>query len=130
MNGSLARWFGAAANYARTARGFRDFLDTPRPADCMGVVRGQLENRESAFLDTLRQVVFEDPEHPYGRMFQLAQCSAEDLASLVQRAGLEAALEELRAAGVYLTQDEFKGNVPIVRQGHEIPASPQSFRNP
>jgi hypothetical protein len=96
----------------------------------MGVVRGQLENRESAFLDTLRQVVFEDPEHPYGRMFQLAQCSAEDLASLVQRAGLEAALEELRAAGVYLTQDEFKGNVPIVRQGHEIPASPQSFRNP
>ncbi len=127
---SLARWFGAAANYVQTARGFRGFFDTPTPADCLGVVRSQLDNRESAFLDTLRRVVLENPTHPYRQMLQLAQCSEEDVASVVQRAGLETALEQLRAAGVYLTQDEFKGNVPIVRQGRAIPASPQSFRNP
>ena len=130
MNGSLARWFGAAANFAQTARGFRDFLDTPTPADGLGVVRSQLDNRESSFLDTVRQVVFENPAHPYHQMFQLAQCSHKDLACVVRRAGLETALEQLRAAGVYLTQDEFKGSVPIVRQGREIPAPAPSFRNP
>jgi len=130
MTGSLARWFGAGANYAQTARGFRDFLDTPPPADCLSLVRRQLDNRECAFIDTLRQVAFGDSAHPYRQMFQLAHCSHEDLAAVVERAGLETALEQLRAAGVYLTQDEFKGTAPIVRQGREIPASPQSFRNP
>ena len=63
-------------------------------------------------------------------MFHLAQCSHQDLADLIKRDGLEAALGQLRAAGVSLSQDEFKGTTPIVRQGREIPASPESFRNP
>ena len=94
------------------------------------MVRRQLEKREPAFLDTLRRVVFDNPSHPYRAMFQLAQLLPPDVANLVQREGLEAALHAIRAAGVYLSQDEFKGNTPIVREGREIPASSASFRNP
>jgi hypothetical protein len=130
MGGSLSRWFGAVANFAQTARGIRDFVRIPPPADCIGLVRGQLENRESLFLDTLRRVVFDDASHPYREMFQLARCSHQDLADLVHRNGLEAALRQVRTAGVYLSQDEFKGHTPIVRGGREIPVFSGSFRNP
>ena len=63
-------------------------------------------------------------------MFVLAQCSHEDVANLVRRVGLETALEQLRSAGIWLSQDEFKGHIPIVRQGREIAASSRSFHNP
>jgi hypothetical protein len=89
-----------------------------------------LQNRDAAFLDTLRRVVFDNPAHPYREMFRLAKCSHEDVAKLVQSDSLEAALIQIRAAGVYLSHDEFKGNAPIVRDGREIHASTNSFRNP
>ena len=130
MSGSLARSFGAARNYVQTIKGFRDFVRTPPVPDAIGLVRRQLENRESAFLEVLRRVVFDNPSHPYCQMFERAKCSFEDVRSVVQRDGLEAALQQVRAAGVYLSQDEFKGKIPIVREGHEIAASSESFRNP
>jgi hypothetical protein len=130
MDGNLSRWFGAAANFAQTARGIRDFARTPPAEDHLGVIRRQLANRESAFLETLRRVVFDNPGNPYRQMFDLARCSHEDFASLVKRDGLEAALQRVRAAGVYLSYDEFKGHSPLVREGREIPASAGSFRNP
>lgn len=125
----MSRWFGAASNYVQTAKGVRDFVRTPPPEDCIGLVRQQLRNRENVFLETLRRVVF-DRAHPYRHMFDLAQCSYQDVASLIKRDGLEAALHQVRAAGVYLSHDEFKGMTPIVRGGQEIPASSKSFRNP
>ncbi|HTR34298.1 MAG TPA: hypothetical protein VMH80_00250 [Bryobacteraceae bacterium] len=130
MGPGRRNWGEAAAAYARTVRGVRAFLGSPPPADPEKLVRSQLENRESAFLNTLKEVVFANPEHPYHRMFQLAGCTQEDLARLVKRAGLESALEQVRAAGVYLSQDEFKGEARIVRGGREIPASFGSFANP
>jgi hypothetical protein len=130
MSASLSRWFAAGRNYVQTAKGVRDFVRTPASADCIGTVKRQLENRESGFLDTFRRVVFDDPSHPYRQMFDLAKCSYEDLARIVNRDGLEAALHQVRAAGVYLSHDEFKANTPIVREGHEIASSPKSFQNP
>lgn len=43
--------------------------------------------------------------------------------------GVDAALEQLRDAGVYLTFEEFRGRVPIVRNGLEIPVRPGAFDN-
>jgi hypothetical protein len=93
------------------------------------LVRRQIEVREPVFLDILQRVVFADPANPYRQMFDLAKCSFEDFAALVRRQGLETALQEVRAAGVYLSQDEFKGNTPVIRAGREIPTSSTSFRN-
>jgi hypothetical protein len=93
-------------------------------------VRDQLDNRDATFLDTLQRAVFQQTSHPYRQMFHAAQCLLEDVANGLRRDGLEATLQQIRAAGVYLTHDEFKGSTPIVRGGREIPATTKSFQNP
>ena len=82
------------------------------------------------FLTALRRVAVDGPANPYREMLALSGSSYPDVEECVRRQGLEAALHELRSAGVYLTQDEFKGKTPIVRAGREIPSSPGSFQNP
>jgi len=111
-------------------RGAREILWTPSSGDPAAIVREQLRRREATFLETARRVVFAGPAHPYHEMFRLAGCGWEDLAALVGRDGLEPALEKLRAQGVYLSHDEFKGKRPIVRSGRSIEAGPARFRNP
>src|SRR5262245_39976673 len=44
--------------------------------------------------------------------------------------GLEGTLEDLRGAGVYTTLDEFKGRVPLDRNGASRPLSDGDFDNP
>lgn len=121
--------FREAGSYARTAWGLHKWLRAPLP-NYQGLIRRQLENREEIFLDTVRKVVFANPDHPYHHMFRSASCGYKDLAEAVKRDGLEAALETIRRAGVYLTHDEFKGKTPIVRSARQIPAREDSFQNP
>jgi hypothetical protein len=119
-----------AAYYFRTALGIRQYLRTPPHADAEAVIRRQIENRESIFLDLVRRTVFSKPSNPYFRMFDLAGCTFGDLARAVGRDGLEKTLAALHPQGVYLTHDEFKGKTPIVRAGREIPATTDAFLNP
>jgi hypothetical protein len=119
-----------AVHYTRMALGIAAYLHTRPLPDPEGVIRHQLENREKFFLDTTRRVIFSNPQHPYAEMFRLAGCGFEDLERAVSKDGLEAALGVLHRQGVYLTHDEFKGKVPIVRSGRHIPATTASFRNP
>ena len=111
-------------------RGVREVLRTPPAGDPAATVREQLQRREATFLETARRVVFAEPAHPYHEMFRLAGCGFQDLAQVVLREGLEPALEKLRAQGVYLSHDEFKGTRPIVRSGRLIEGGPARFRNP
>ena len=94
------------------------------------MLRDQLENRSSRFLDRLRRIVFANPQHPYFKMFEEARCSFDDVNGLVQERGLEPALEILRQSGVWLSHDEFKGKAPIVRSGRHIDSETASFENP
>jgi hypothetical protein len=116
--------------YGRMTRGVRELLRQPVPADPAGSLRAQLERREASFLETVQRVIFADPAHPYHQMLRLAGCECGDLAAAVERDGLEPALEKLRAAGVYLSHDEFKGKRPIVRGDRSLPGGPERFRNP
>ena len=43
---------------------------------------------------------------------------------------LEGALQDLRAAGVYVSYEEFKGRTPMVREGRVFPVRPEDFDNP
>jgi hypothetical protein len=99
-------------------------------ADPLQALCEQMAARESRFLALARSVVFGNPGNPYHEMFRAAGCGFGDLAGSVAQNGLEATLERLLAAGVYLTHDEFKGKTPIVRAGKEIPATAASFLNP
>ncbi len=121
---------GEMIYYSRMALGIRDLVRQPAAADPLAALQQQMARREEHFLDLARRVVFSNPQHPYHEMFRIAGCTREDLAAEVERDGLEAALEKLAAAGVYLTHDEFKGKTPLIRGGREIPCGPQALLNP
>jgi hypothetical protein len=121
---------GEAVYYSRMTLGIWDLLRQPVEADPVAALRLQMAHREEHFLDLARRVVFANPQHPYHEMFRIAGCTWEDLADGVSRDGLEATLEKLAAAGVYLTHDEFKGKTPVVRGGREISCGPQALLNP
>ncbi len=50
--------------------------------------------------------------------------------ALVDKHGLEGALERLYAAGVYVTLEEFKGRQPVRRNGLEFEVKAEDFDNP
>ena len=116
--------------YTRMAWGLAQVVRAPLPSNPREFIRTRLLQRENVFLEMARRTIFCDERHPYRRMFQLAGCEFGDLTSQCSRDGLEPTLLALRREGVYLSHDEWKGKVPIVRGGHEIPASTASFRNP
>jgi len=115
---------------SRMVTGLHEFLQTTPHPDPEGLIRLQLANREANFLGLMRQVVFSNPANPYRAMFGLAGCEYGDLERAVNRDGLEPTLSALHREGIYLAHDEFKLKKPIVRANREIPAGPDSFRNP
>ncbi|MBK9170423.1 MAG: hypothetical protein IPM24_23580 [Bryobacterales bacterium] len=119
-----------ARYYAGMAAGIWDLLRQPVVTNPRELLRERVAGRGETFLKCLQDAIFANPEHPYSRMFQMAGCQWDDVASLVRRDGLEAALCRLRAAGIYLTHDEFKGKQPILRSGQAIPAHTADFANP
>src|SRR5947207_15038426 len=74
-----------------------------------------LAHREDNFLAQARSMIYAQPGMPYERLLRSAGCEYGDLASMVQRNGLEATLSQLFQRGVYLTVDEFKGRTAIIR---------------
>ncbi len=94
------------------------------------VVRRRIEERESNFIASAEQGIFNNPRSPYGRLLELAGCGVGDLRQMVRDRGLDASLQALREAGVCVTFEEFKGHRPIVRGGEVIEAHSDDFNNP
>jgi hypothetical protein len=97
--------------------------------EAQAIVRQRLREREANFLASVKRGVFDNPRSPYRPMLELAGCEYGDLVRSVTERGLAPTLESLRASGVYVTFEEFKGRQTIVRGGHEIPAEPGAFDN-
>jgi hypothetical protein len=116
--------------YYRMALGLRQLVNTPLEADPPGLVRKMIRNRESSFLDLMRQAVFDHPANPYHTLFEWAGCTYGDLVQTVRKNGLEPSLETLRKAGVYLTHAEFKGQKTVERSGKQMSVEPADFANP
>jgi hypothetical protein len=89
-----------------------------------------LDRRDTHFLAIAERAIYDNPRSPYRAMLRMAQCELGDLRALVKDRGLEGALTDLRAAGVYVTFEEFKGRKPIVRDGRIIRATPADFDSP
>ena len=121
---------GDLVAYGRFTAALPAFLRQQMTVDRAGsAVRRRLASRQEAFLATVRQGVFARPESPYHRLFELAGCTLGDLEGSLRREGVEGALKQLQRAGVYLAFDEFKGRVPLVRHGVEIPVPPRAFES-
>jgi hypothetical protein len=116
---------------ARLVRDLRTFLRQPLTLDqSLEILRDRLARRGETFLDILAHAVFENARSPYLPLLNQARVRYADVEGWVRRDGVEAALGELYAAGVYVTLDEFKGRRPIRRSGIEVAVEAHDFDNP
>lgn len=94
------------------------------------IVRERMERRAENFLRVVEKSVYGHPRSPYLALLKMAGCELGDLHALVKQKGIEGALRDLRAAGVYVTFEEFKGRKPIVRNRNVIRIQPSDWDNP
>lgn len=121
----------SAQIFARYAWGLRGFLREPlTEAQCLERLRRGLAEREDRFLDVLARGVFARPGSPYRKLLEHAGAELGDVDRLVKSEGLEGALGQLHAAGVYVALEEFRGGRPIERPGLSLPVSDSDFDNP
>ena len=76
-----------------------------------------MATREERFLALARSEIYARPRGTYARLLAHAGCAYGDLLALVRTDGLEVALERLAAAGVRLTEAEFRGRADVERGG-------------
>ena len=117
-----------AKYYIGVAAGLSRLRRSPRVSDPASTIRRQKGQREHYFLQ-LAERALSTPEHIYQQLFAWAGCTWGDLRTETGRHGLEATLRRLRAAGVYISNREFRGGAEIVRSGRSFPCAPGAFRN-
>jgi hypothetical protein len=112
-------------------KGARAFLEhTISEAEAEEMIRRQLASREEAFLGFVENAIYSYPQSPYLKLMRHAGIELADFQVMVKESGIEATLESLHDAGVYVTQDEFKGRVPVRRGSLEFSPRAADFDNP
>jgi hypothetical protein len=115
----------------RFARGLREFLrHTLSLEEAREIVRRRMAEREKNFLQLVERAVFGYSRSPYLPLLRLARVELDDIRDMVRARGVEPTLLALRAAGVYITFEEFKGGKPVVRHGQSVPLMTGNFDNP
>jgi len=113
------------------ARNLRGFLSTPLASEAAeSTIRAQLRQRDASFVAFAARAIYGNPGSPYLALLREAGCELGDLRALVEREGVEGALEALRDAGVYVTFSEFKGRAPIARGRLRLQVAESAFDNP
>ena len=98
--------------------------------EAMAIVQDRLRNRERNFLTVVEQGVFANPRSPYRKLLDSIGCTLNDVRELLAHEGLDGTLLRLRERGVYVSFEEFKGTVPIVRGSLTLHTTPADFDNP
>lgn len=94
------------------------------------LLRKRIGAREDNFLRLAERSIFGYPRSPYLPLLAAKRITFRDLKSWVSRDGLEATLRTLELEGVYFTVDEFKGKVPVRRDGVNFLCEESMFDNP
>lgn len=119
----------AARGMLSLVAGLREFFRDPvTPEKASEEIRRAVETREQRFLDLVRTQVYDREGSPYLKLFRMAGCDFADLQTHIRRHGLEKTLEKLAKEGVYLTQDEFKGKIDVVRGNTSFRISQKDFQ--
>jgi hypothetical protein len=120
-----------ALGLARFALGVRRFCRRVETVPgALEKVRARLSERDLRLLAVFERSIFPNPRSPYRRLLEAAGCEPGDVRRLVATDGTEGALARLRAAGVYVRFDEFKGLAPAVRGSQRFDFRPADFDNP
>jgi hypothetical protein len=115
----------------RLAQDLPGFLRTPISVEqAEAILKHRLETRSERFLEMAQSTIYSHPRSPYLKLLRAAGCELSDLQRLVAVDGLEGALARLVGAGVYLTQDELKGQREVIRGSQRFMFADQDFDNP
>lgn len=126
----MAFW-SELTTFGRFVRGVPALVGTRVDAEVARAIVGRrLAEREQNFLAGLERSVFANRGSPYRRLMRWAGCEPDDVRALVRERGLEGTLRALKESGIYITFEEFKGRVPIVRGSQQLDARPTDFDNP
>jgi len=117
--------------YSRLAWELRSFLKNEVTLkQSKEAIRKRLLNREQNFLNLIKKGIFQSRKSPYLRMLKIAGCEFGDIEALVNRDGVEGALQKLYESGVYLSTEEYNGKREIVRGGISFPLQQSDLDNP
>jgi hypothetical protein len=120
-----------AVGLARFARNLRGFLDEPLTLDeAVENIENGVRRREQRFLEKLQSAIYGRPKSPYYQLLHAAGCEFGDVRELVTAEGLEGALEQLAASGVFVSYEEFKGVIPAVRGSRTFHFQSADFDDP
>src|SRR3972149_6058362 len=86
--------------------------------------------RDTYFLQMAERHIYGKPNSPYRPLLDLAGYDLPGLRQLVHARGLDAALDQLWADGVYVRVGGFKGMEPVTRGGHTFHFTQRDFANP
>lgn len=93
-------------------------------------IRSDLARRGDRLLRIVEDGILPFRASPYARLLRHAGIGAGALSREIEQEGVEGALETLYREGVYVTLNEFKGRVPLVRGSLAFDASAHDFDNP
>ena len=121
--------------YYRFLDGLRRFAKAHLEPDeaislARSVLRKRIAERVPNFLSLAERGIFLNSRSPYLPLLSARRISFQDLKTWVEREGLERTLAHLECEGVYFTVDEFKGKVPLRRNGVNLRFTEEMFDNP
>jgi hypothetical protein len=121
--------------YYRFVEGFRRFAKqrmTPDEAIALAKssIKKRVVSRDENFLNFVEKGVFQYDRSPYLKLLEPKKIHFNDLKGWVAKDGIEGSLRTLANEGIYFTVDEFKGKVPVVRNGVEFWCKEGMFDNP
>jgi len=121
--------------YLRFANGLRKFARSRMTSEnaialARTVLRKRISSRDENFLTLADKSIFNYSRSPYLRLLASKHIGLNELKSWVSRDGLEGCLQTLASEGIYFTVDEFKGRVPVTRNGVTFSCNESMFDNP
>ena len=94
------------------------------------LLKKRIASREENFLALANKGIFHYSPSPYLKLMATRRIGFDELKSWVSRDGLEGCLKTLCDEGIYFTVDEFKGRIPVTRNGITFSCKEGMFDNP
>jgi hypothetical protein len=94
------------------------------------LLKKRIASREENFLNLADRGIFNYSRSPYHALLESKRIGLAELKAWVSRDGLEGCLQTLASEGVYFTVEEFKGRVPVTRNGQTFSCNESMFDNP
>lgn len=121
--------------YLRFAHGLKKFAQTRMSSEnaitlARTLLKKRIAAREDNFLNLAKKGIFNYPRSPYLKLLASKHIGFSELKLWVENNGLEHSLETLANEGIYFTVDEFKGRIPVSRNGISFHCNESMFDNP